>query len=96
LLLVALTSAVLVSGRAHAVTADGTAGAGPIVSVQPQEDGEEGVQDGAASEPDERVEVQVWTVAAAGIALAIGLVLCLVRILMGWVKPVPAQEDAHH
>ena len=78
------------TGRGHVSEASGT------ISVQPQEEGDEGAPDGA-SEPDDRVEVQVWTIAAAGIAMAIGLVALLVRMLMGWVKPAPPpQEEAHH
>ena len=81
----------------RASTARGQMAAGSqTISVQPQEDGEQGAPDSAA-ESDDRVEVQVWTIAAAGIAMAIGLVALLVRMLMGWVKPAPPpQEEAHH
>ena len=87
---VMITNARASTARAHVAAASQT------VSVQPQEDGEQGAPDGAA-EPDDRVEVQVWTIAVAGIAMALGLVALLVRMLMGWVKPAPPpQEEAHH
>ncbi len=50
----------------------------------------------AAEDKDTRVGVQVWTVTAAGTAMAAGLILFLLRIIMGWVKPPPSQEQAHH
>ena len=87
---VTTTSVQASTGRGHMAATSQT------VSVQPQEDGGQGAPDGA-SEPDDRVEVQVWTIAAAGIAMSIGLVALLVRMLMGWVKPAPPpQEEAHH
>lgn len=52
--------------------------------------------DPAAEDKDTRVGVQVWTVTAAGIAMAAGLILFLLRIFMGWVKPPPSQEETHH
>jgi len=45
---------------------------------------------------DQRVDIMVWTLLAAGGAAAAGLVLLAVRAGMGWVKPPPQQDDAHH
>jgi hypothetical protein len=55
-------------------------------------------QDGgsAAAENDTRVPVQVWTVLAAVSAAGVGLVLFLVRLTMGWVKPPPAPPESEH
>lgn len=49
-----------------------------------------------ADADDERVPVQVWTVAAAVLAAAAGLLFFLVRLIMGWVKPPPPQQDSTH
>lgn len=43
-----------------------------------------------------RVHVQVWTVMAAGGAAAIGLVLYVVRVVLGRVPPPPPREETHH
>lgn len=68
----------------HAATADG-----PHISLQ---------QDRAANDADDsRIDVQVWTIMAAGGAASLGLVLYLVRILLGRVQPPPPQqENAQH
>lgn len=52
----------------------------------------------AGEQPNDsqRIDVQVWTLMAAGGAAALGLVLLGLRITLGWVKPPPEQEDAHH
>ena len=53
-------------------------------------------QEGATSGNDDRVAVQVWTVLAAGGAAAVGLVLFLLRLALGLVKPPPPQQDESH
>ena len=53
-------------------------------------------QDANDAGGDERVPVQVWTVFAAGGAMAVGLVLYLLRLAMGWTKPPPPQEGSEH
>ena len=50
----------------------------------------------ASSEPDQRVPVQLWTVLAAGGAAGVGLVLFLLRVALGRVKPPPPQDESHH
>ena len=65
-------------------------GSAPVLA-QVQED-----EDAAGSDGDERVPVQVWTVFAAGAAAGVGLVLYLLRLAMGWVRPPPSQEEGRH
>ncbi len=48
------------------------------------------------SDSDDRVPVMVWTVLAAAGAMALGLVLYLLRLIMGWVKPPPEQQEGQH
>lgn len=80
--------------------ADASQGA---VGVSPQAelhgDGSGGLQagpDDIAMDEDDRVPVQVWTVLGAGGAMAVGLVLFIVRLAAGWVKPAPPPEEPQH
>ena len=50
----------------------------------------------ASANDDTRVPVQVWTVMAFGGAAGVGLVLYLLRVAMGWVKPPPPQKEPDH
>ena len=50
----------------------------------------------ASADDDTRVPVQVWTVLAAGGAAGVGLVVYLLRVVMGWVKPPPPQKEPDH
>ncbi len=59
-----------------------------IVDVSPQIDG--------VADSDSRVEVQTWTIFAAVGAAAVGLLVFMVRAIMGWVKPPPPQEESPH
>ena len=45
---------------------------------------------------DNVVDVQVWTLVAVGAAAAVLLLLFLLRVAMGWVKPPPASEESSH
>jgi hypothetical protein len=77
---IASDTAVLASSETTERTTDGG-----IHQDQPSDDGD-----------DDRVEVMVWTVFAAALALSIGLVLFLVRLVMGWVKVPPTPQEEHH
>ncbi len=50
----------------------------------------------ASADDDTRVPVQVWTVMAFGGAAGVGLVLYLLRVAMGWVRPPPPQKEPDH
>ncbi len=97
--LVALVGAVLwaAPALAHEATASNVAGngVGETASYQGQDTGGEAQENGAPGD-GERVEVQVWTVFAAGVAAALGLLGFLLRALMGWVRTPPPQDEAHH
>lgn len=47
---------------------------------------------------DTSMEVVLWTVLAAAIAAGVGLLLYMVRVILGRVQPPPVQpqDDAHH
>ena len=59
-------------------------------------DGQAQPAEETSSNDSQRVNVQLWTLLAAGSAAALGLVLLGVRITLGWVKPPPEQEEVHH
>ena len=75
--------------RTPALTPAYTSIGPPSLEVSEQEDG----ADGGTSSEDDRVPVQVWTILAAGGAAALGLVLYVVRLALGWVKPPPPPSD---
>ncbi len=59
-----------------------------IVDVSPQAD--------SVGDNDSRVEVQTWTIFAAAVAAAVGLLAFMVRAIMGWVEPPPPEEERPH
>ena len=63
----------------------------PSAAVAPAQAEQETTGDG-----DDRVSVQLWTLVAAVGAAAVGLLLLVVRMAMGWVKPPPPPEEGHH
>ena len=74
------------------VSADAAVDSPGTIGAEDHEGGES-----AAPGDNTQVAVQVWTVFAAGAAMGAGLVLYLLRLAMGWVKPVPPpQEESQH
>ena len=78
--------------RTPALASASTSIGPPTLEVNAQEDG----TGGGTSTEDDRVPVQVWTILAAGGAAALGLVLYVVRLALGGVKPPPAPPDESH
>lgn len=65
---------------------------GPDAMTAASQVGDEGTN----SEDNDRVPVQVWTLVTVVGAMGVGLLLYLLRMAMGWVKPPPAKEEAQH
>ena len=67
----------------------GDSDAAPQIDVAPQ---------ASDDDDDTSMRVVLWTLLAAGIAAGVGLVLYMVRVLLGRVQPptVQQQKDAHH
>jgi len=87
-----------------AVSAPRGAHAGDVDGIAIAANGDEtsaemrGARQASDDDDDASMQVVLWTVLAAGIAAGVGLVLYMVRVLLGRVQPPPAQEqeDAHH
>jgi len=77
-----------------AIGPDGTAISTGVDSAPPRIDGSQQANDDG---DDTSMRVQLWTVLAAGIAAGVGLLLYLVRVILGRVQPPPAQhqDEAH-
>lgn len=86
LLLIVVGACVTVVDRALAVATPSQDGAPAIIDHVP-------AQDDAAAQDDTRVPVQVWTVLSAAGAMCVGLLLFLVRLALGWVKPAPPPQE---
>jgi hypothetical protein len=56
------------------------------------------VAQASEDDDDSSMRVMLWTVLAAGIAAGVGLVLYMVRVVLGRVQvpPTQQQDDAHH
>ncbi|MGB2695904.1 MAG: hypothetical protein WBD55_12080 [Dehalococcoidia bacterium] len=79
-----------VAGYANASTTSASSAYSEAPQISAQANGDSSTTDGS------RDNVQVWTVLAAGGAAAIGLVLYIVRVVLGRVQPPPPQEESHH
>ncbi len=78
---------IAVSGSTSAQAADDDVEIA-AVEASPQIDG--------VADDDSRVEVQAWTLVGVAGAAAVGLLALMVRVIMGWVKPPPSQEESPH
>ncbi len=83
----ALIAALFVLAGAATVQAVDDSPEADVVDVAPQID---------SSADDSRVEVQTWTIFAAVTASAVGLLVLMVRVIMGWVKTPPPPEESPH
>lgn len=73
------------------------AASGPSFAAHNVTSIDEQTDEGASSDGDTKVPVQVWTIFASGGAAAILLLLYMVRVGLGRVPAPPSpQEDAHH
>jgi hypothetical protein len=80
--------ALVAGGSVSTVAAASSSEADPTIELS--------VQQGQESGDDDRVEIMVWTVFASALALSIGLLLFLLRLIMGWVKAPPPPQEEHH
>ena len=80
------------AGAAEEQAAAFASGAEAVGWTAPAQGGDEE----ANPDRDDRVPVQIWTVFAAGGAAGVGLVVYLLRVAMGWVKPPPPPEERGH
>ena len=83
-------------------------GAGPRAALAVEQQGSaSAAHDGGAGSAqqttdddggDSGMAVQLWTVLAAGVAAGVGLLLYLLRIIMGWAQPPSReqQDESHH
>lgn len=91
LLAIAMIAFASASTRDHASAANVASQHAPTLAAQDQP------SDGGAQQiDDQRIDIMVWTLFACAGAAAVGLMLLAVRAGMGWVKPPPQQDDAHH